>query len=237
MAATRLEICGIDFEKFWPHVEGARRKESKLIDARRAALPTSPTQEDSARRQEEEDEIALKGLQAKLSDVVARKQVLDGNLYLINARLRYLRVAIRRWEALCQATADGLASEGIDLASSKSSKAKGSRASSHKKGAGAATSLPDAQCGLDVRLVYDNKEWEAWLSGEEGRAVLGRESEDGEENDSALGLDIIAGVCLRARKKCERHVGWPRVREADFTVEKAVLVGFLSSFFSCVIAN
>lgn len=212
----------MDPERFWLNVVGARRREGTVLDSSR---PRAQSVEE-ARKEEDEDERTLMALRAKLSDLVARRQVLDGNLALINARIRYLRIAIRRWEALCQATADALASEGIQsVASSSKSKVKGR---SRKAGAGPvpATSLPDAQCGLDVRLVYDRAAWEAWVEGEEGRAVLGRE--EGREVEE--GFEMPDEVCMRPRKKCERHTGWQKVRQADFEVEKAVLVRFLLAF-------
>lgn len=142
---------------------------------------------------------------------------------MIKARLQYLRIAIRRWDQLCQLTAQGLAAEGIDdtAKASKSSKAK------RKKGpSGAvATTSPNAQCGFDVRLVYESNEWAAWVAGEEGRGLL----ESGDEN---AGMEVMEGVCLTPRKKCERHNGWQKVREADFEVEKAVLVSRCSCSLS-----
>lgn len=124
---------------------------------------------------------------------------------MINYRLIYLKISIRRWEALCALTAQELAAEGFEDTRKKKKK----RTTNAKN--------VNAQCGFDVRLVYDLKEWAAWTASEEGRAVV---SEGIEE----AGMDIIAGVCLNPRKKCERHSGWQKVREADFEVEKAVLV-------------
>lgn len=220
MAATRLELCGIEPERFYPYVVGARRKEGTVQDV---SLPPPPRRthfapivdETSAEQQQEEDEQSLAELRSKLSTLVARRESLDASISFIDARRRYLAIAIKRWEALCQATADAMAAEGISMEIEVRSRGRIKKS----RGPVAATSLPMAPCGLDVRLVYDDKEWEAWTEGEEGRSVLGAEA--GTEEAEA---DIIAGVCLQLRKKCDRHTGWQKVRDADFEVEKAVLV-------------
>ena len=56
--------------------------------------------------------------------------------------------------------------------------------------------------------------------------MLGRE--EGREVEE--GFEMPDEVCMRPRKKCERHTGWQKVRQADFEVEKAVLVRFLLAF-------
>lgn len=224
VAATRLELScassGLHPEAFWGAVVGARRREAVVIDS---TIPTADLRDEAVRREEDADERTLRALQDKLSDLVARRQVLEANRYLIHARLRYLRIAIRRWEALCQATADGLASE---LGEQHQQAQKKAATGKKKKGGGGATSLPEAQCGFDVRLVLDSEAWEAWLEGEQGRTVLGREGENGEGagDDGDAGLELMEHVCLHPRKKCERHTGWQKVRQADFEVEQAVLV-------------
>jgi hypothetical protein len=133
-----------------------------------------------------------------------------GALELINYRLKYLKITIRRWEALCSLTAQELGDETGKKSKSSSKRAKSTTAAKNAT----------AQCGFDARLVYESDEWEAWLASEEGQAavVVGL---DGEE-----GMEIIEGICLSTKKKCERHGGWQKVREADFEVEKAVLVSF-----------
>ena len=77
----------MDPERFWLNVVGARRREGTVLDSSR---PRAQSVEE-ARKEEDEDERTLMALRAKLSDLVARRQVLDGNLALINARIRYLR--------------------------------------------------------------------------------------------------------------------------------------------------
>ncbi|KAL8277393.1 hypothetical protein RQP46_010233 [Phenoliferia psychrophenolica] len=189
VAATRLEIScassGLPYESFYPSVVGARRREAVVLDS---TIPQDLLRDGAIRREEDADESTLRGLQEKLSSIVARRQVLEANRYLIHARLRYLKIAIRRWEALCQATADGLASELGTSHLAHPPKSKDQGKSRAKKGGGGATSLPDAQ-----------------------------------------GLDILDEVCLRPRKKCERHTGWQKVRQADFEVEQAVLTRRLAN--------
>lgn len=170
-------------------------------------------------REQENGERTLLGLEKKLEEIVTRTGIIEGNLFLTRARTRYLRLVIKRWEILCQATVDGIASEGIGGTDSKSK----------PKGKGgvplAATSSQHALCGFDVRLCSDEQEWSTWIQSEEGRAVLG--AEEDEEGEIGMEEDI---VCLRPKKRCDRHTGWQKVREADFEVERTVLVCPSSSF-------
>ena len=193
---------------------------------------------EAALEQAETDARSLALLQEKSLDLFPRRQFLESKLSLITARLRYLAVAIRRWEAICQATAQVLAAEGLGGNSSKPTTAKRTAAKKSKGGRAnakpAATNMADAQCGFDVRLVYGDEEWEIWVASAEGVAILGVGGVGGTGGDSSVegtaategapGMDIIEGVCLLPRKKCERHTGWQKVREADYEVERAVLV-------------
>lgn len=191
-------------------------------EARRAA---------SFARQDASDAQVRAQLVAKLAEAASRRFKLEETIELVDKRLRYLTVAVKRWEALCQATADEMASAGIDLNAATPMSTQGGksrkdrrRAGGKKKGPVAATSLPDAQCGLDVRLVYDDAAWRDFLASPFGTELLDAQAKGEAEKVLEMALGDLEGVCLETRKRCERHGGWQKVREADFAVEKAVLV-------------
>jgi hypothetical protein len=199
-----------------------------------------------------EDARTLTRLESKLQETNSRRAGLSAAISMVEKRLLYLKVVIKRWERLCQATADELANAGIDVAANGNaggkaeSKPAGNKRGGKKKGkAGkkkgpvAATSLPEAQCGLDVRLVYDEEAWREWVdlemvevpeeNGESraepgGRNILAAQERGEDQIVLEMALEMLSGVCLETRKKCERHTGWQKLREADFQVEKAVLV-------------
>lgn len=191
-------------------------------EARRAA---------SFARQDASDAQVRAQLVAKLGETASRRAALEATIELVDKRLRYLTIAVKRWEALCQATADEMASAGIDLSAATPMSTQGGksrkdrrRAGGKKKGPVAATSLPDAQCGLDVRLVYDDAAWRDFVTSPFGTELLEAHARGEAEKVLEMALGDLEGVCLETRKRCERHAGWQKVREADFAVEKAVLV-------------
>lgn len=255
VAATRLELAGYEPERFWSKVVGARRREGVVIDVSEGNLGSEKENlnemegveengiekekkielpnylaEEVIKKETEESLRTLLSLHSKLGEMSTRRTILDNKLSFINARLHYLSIAIRRWETICQATVDGIASAeaAIELAELEAGITSSSK-SNNKKSTGGKKSLPviatmspHAQCGLDVRLVYDDAQWESWVRSPEGRAILERA-----EGDELIGMEEggdLEGVCLRPKKKCERHTGWQKVREADFEVEKQVLV-------------
>lgn len=218
-----------------------------------AALDTLPVAEQNAQRavrreaefarQDAADARTRSRLVARLRETDERRAALRGAVGRVELRLVYLRVAIQRWEKLCADTARALieanavapAGEDTDEAAaaaaaaaagnSRKGKRKG-KGSGKKKGPTAPTSLPEAQCGLDVRLCFSDAEWRAWCVGDEGRAIL--EAAQGGDVDLAVELDAaqLDHVCLTTRKDCNRHQGWQKVREADFALEKAVFVRY-----------
>jgi len=257
VVSARLELLklanGTDPSAFWGRVEGARRTEAKVVEATR--FPSTVSEESLLHRQSAEDSRTLSRLQDKLEETNSRRAGLLSAISMVEKRLLYLKIAIKRWEALCQATADELNSAGISVAGGGGSgttieaKPTGAKRGGKKKGKGgkkkgpvAATSLPEAQCGLDVRLVYDEQTWRDWVEsvsigqdrgGEEGEEEGGKRILEAKERGDDqqvlnLALEMLDGVCLQTRKKCERHTGWQKVREADFQVEKAVLVRYSS---------
>ncbi|GAA5867586.1 hypothetical protein JCM1840_002562 [Sporobolomyces johnsonii] len=251
VASARLALLqlsnGTEPSAFWSRVEGARRKEAEVVDAAPPSSSSGPTTRID--REAFEDARTLARLEAKLGETNARRAALERAVGLVEKRLEYLKIAIRRWEALCQATADELASAGIDMGGegggsqgAEGAGGAGTKAGGRKKGKGgkkkgpvAATSLPEAQCGLDVRLVYDDAAWAEWVASdtpggdegagdeEGGRRILEAQERGEVEVVLQMALEMLGGVCLETRKRCERHTGWQKVREADFQVEKAVL--------------
>ncbi|ORY90300.1 hypothetical protein BCR35DRAFT_137418 [Leucosporidium creatinivorum] len=277
VAATRLDLCGLDAEYFWPRVVGARRREAQVFDMKKVAvvpLQTDPDaevnhslmDEEASRRQEEEEGRTLKRLEEKIEVLVSRRDKLEEKLWLVESRSKFLGIAIERWETLCQATADTLAAEREEVEREEAERVKeegeeeeGEEGEGEDGGEGeetetpamikarernknknknkakkkgtrrvanvgtGPTNIPEAQCGLDVRLVFDSEQWEEWVRSEEGREVLAKVDAEGGEG---IGLDEgdMERVCLMPRKKCERHTGWQKVREADFDTEKSVIV-------------
>ncbi|KAM0748390.1 hypothetical protein T439DRAFT_327659 [Meredithblackwellia eburnea MCA 4105] len=246
VAASRLSLSKHpDLLSFYPRVMGARRRVSKVVDA--GAGGGKGLDESHA---SEEEGIAL--LRAKLDDLVKRRTAIESRKYKAGRRVRYLKLAVRRWEALCQATADALrearglpplskAGEGEIETVEEAGKPKGKKgkAAKGKKGPTAPTSLPEAQCGFDHLLVLDDVRWGEFLTSEEGERLLTLQTgdADGEGEDSEelwlenvdLGLENLETICLVPRKKCERHKGWQTVRQADFEVEVAVLARRLTN--------
>ncbi|GAA5974358.1 hypothetical protein JCM11641_005233 [Rhodosporidiobolus odoratus] len=251
VASSRLSLLqhdtGLAPESFYPAVSRASRKEALTTDQavqgadKRSFLTLEQRREKKEaewRRADEADARTRKTLTDKLQLTDERRRGLERSVRMVELRLVYLRVAIRRWEALCQATADELQQAGIDLAAAVAAGSNGGGGGGggggRKKGGGnkkkkvpvSATSLPDAQCGLDVRLVYDDAAWTAWVtdsSVEGGQSVLEAQERGEDARVLEMALEVLGGVCLETRKRCERHTGWQKVREADFQVEKAVL--------------
>jgi COMPASS component SPP1 len=91
----------------------------------------------------------------------------------------------------------------------KGAKKAASKGKSHK----AAASIiddGDAPCGFDIRLVWDDPDWETWIATGE----LEREEARPTVADETV-------VCVVPRKACDRHQGWQRLHEASFEAEKA----------------
>merc|ERR1711939_70478 len=203
---------------------------------------------------EVDQERELEILEEGLSEQIAKRQALEQALSLANSRSAYLSHAIARWEKLCTEY----------TANNPQQATKGKRNRMGASGATAAA-LADAPCGFDVRLVWDDLDFENWLTTEEGRRILQRlanvavsgaaasagTAESGMELDPPEIAADLAGtstrrlddddaadagaaeeegvVCMLTRRKCDRHTGWQKMREADFEVEKTVLTRRLDS--------
>ncbi|GAA5856887.1 hypothetical protein JCM9279_007590 [Rhodotorula babjevae] len=253
VAAARLSLLeaerGVDPSTFWERVAGAQRREAEVVETTKAgddvdvpALEDLPAPERAAReaelrakawaRQDAADAALRAELVKQLHANAARAASLRDKRRLVQQRKAYLGIAVRRWEALCTATADELKREGIDVGGVDEDEAVAERKSggrsrkgkggAKKKGPQAPTSLPTAQCGLDVRLVLDEAAWRAWVEGE-GRDMLDAEQGGDTQGATARALDNLEGVCLETRKRCDRHQGWQKLRDLDFKLEEAVL--------------
>ncbi|GAA6053551.1 hypothetical protein JCM3770_005190 [Rhodotorula araucariae] len=256
VAAARLALLeletGVPPASFWPAVAGATPREAEVREvlpprAGEEDLPAVedlPAPERAAReaaaraeawaREDAADAARRGALVAQIESVAVRRAALARAYALVQARVAYLAVAVRRWEALCKATAEELQrAVGLDALAEmeaeadavnerKSGGRRKVRGAGKKKGPQAPTSLPSAQCGLDVRLVHDTEVWRAWVEGE-GRAMLEAEQRGDIATATALALESLDGVCLETRKKCDRHQGWQKTRDADFKLESLVM--------------
>ncbi|GAA5840568.1 hypothetical protein JCM3766R1_000699 [Sporobolomyces carnicolor] len=261
VVSARLELLklanGTDPNTFWGRVEGSHRKEAKVINSSAPSTAATDQTDSALDSQAVEDARTLSRLESKLEETNQRRDGLSAAISMVEKRLSYLKIAIKRWERLCQATADGLANAGLDqeageaatgdagdddgaVETKKSNNKRRAKKKSKakKKGPVAATSRPEAQCGLDIRLVYDEEAWREWIDcesvevkGEDGelreepggKNLLAAQDRGEDQGVLAMAMEMLSGVCLVTRKKCERHTGWQKLREADFQVEKAVL--------------
>lgn len=65
---------------------------------------------------------------------------------------------------------------------------------------------------------------EAWANSDEGRSILvdGVGFAGGAEELTRAAEEGV--VCLMMKKRCDRHSGWQKTREADFEAERGILV-------------
>jgi COMPASS component SPP1 len=214
VAATRLEISGHNPASFWNAVKNARRREGVI----------TPVGASSTIDEMNSYDRAMQALQDSLSKLTAKRASIESQLSLVMSRLRFLGISISRWERFCVAFAEASGATQTREAVSRPSKK-----SKKSKGGGGPTTLPDAPCGFDVRLVWDDADWENWVASEEGRAILERglaatiETPGSGEDEGGMELDENV-ICVVTRKRCDRHSGWQKTREADFEVERAILV-------------
>lgn len=132
----------------------------------------------------------LRRLQDSLKATRGKRRAVEQELESVIRREQYLHNAVKRSEQLV--TAHNAANP---VASQKSKKS--------KKNPHSASAQGDAPCGFDVRLVWDDRDLQAWADGE---------VQTGEEEE---GL-----ICMVSRRKCDRHTGWQKTKEADYFVER-----------------
>lgn len=238
MAAARLALCGIEPEFFWSSVRGARRLTSRMV---RVDDPASVAIEqeyargpkrtrfdpETAQLQERQDLIEIARLRERLSTFASQRRVLVDSLASVETRLQYLRFAVRRWETMCKTAAEAEDVDGENEAEAEIRRRRHQR----KYGSGPMFAA-SAQCGFDVKLVFESEQWKAWTASDDGRRTLDRAARAAEaERDSPEELDLLdlsaeglSGVCLRLRKQCDRHMTWPKVRQTDFELERTLIV-------------
>ncbi|KAH8924925.1 hypothetical protein BT69DRAFT_26991 [Atractiella rhizophila] len=227
VAALRLLESGIEPMRLWEVVKGARGTNSSV--KREDQVMKEMGNEASRERQEETEEEAdiqrLAALRGRMTELQAKRSGIQKHVELVNARLQFLQVAIKRWDSLLRTTLEAIKAAGgvlpdieeeIELVGKKGKKSK--KSGKTKKAQGHAKD--EAPCGFDVRLVWSDKEFEAWIESEEGKQALAwREgiTEEGREGGEGY-------TCLLPKKKCTRHDGWKEIREADFEVERSILM-------------
>lgn len=244
----------LDLDKLWMTVEGIGKAEAAIeILAEVAQAAAAETVAMRVTDVDQERELFI--LQESLDEQIIKRQALEQALTLANNRSAYLSHAISRWEKLC---AEYSANNPQQATKQKRNRAGAS---------GAQAMLADAPCGFDVRLVWDDIDFERWLATDEGRYIIQKIADaaaaavvassssvtHGDATDphasasAANGMNIDAGgpsarpsdvqneaaassgdraqdaeeglVCMLTRRKCDRHSGWQKTREADFEGE------------------
>lgn len=170
-------------------------------------------------------------LETALQKIIDRRNNVESAIKLASDRIAYLHIARQRSDAACRRHAS-MAHAGVTV----SSKSKKSRS------AGAAAQNADAPCGFDVHLVWNDAQFKEFLINPIGwpamqtkissaAADIGANNDDDPAvYDRLLDLqddeeEAEEGVrCMLPRRKCDRHSGWAKLREADFEAERSVLV-------------
>ena len=239
VVAARLALSKVKQELFWDRVSGARRVEAAVIDAPNkrpklgseqpatsatsaatatAALPATATSGPSPTSppNNQNDSLILTALNKELDDLTGKQSAVGLQIGMIESRMRYLRLAIRRWEKIC---ADFVAASAAAVdESATAAKPKGKA----KKPSGGPTAAPEAICGFDVRLVDSDEGWAEFVESEVGQYLLALEEPvEGDTGPVEVGPQesYEQVLCMALKKKCERHKGWQQVRDADFQVE------------------
>lgn len=95
------------------------------------------------------------------------------------------------------------------------------------------------RCGYDERLHWPDAKFAEWADGAGRAALEGQAPLDGallgpgDETDQAT----QPAVCGSAKRKCRRHADWSMVRDADFEVERELLVSGMHDVFARFICS
>jgi COMPASS component SPP1 len=205
VAASRLELQQdqIDPVKLWKAVEGFQRQEAFVT----VLLPDGSVPVENVKSSAYNTAQELDSLSTSLDQLVARRMSVEAQHSVVNYRLRYLRLALQRWQHSCAAF-----KETNPVQPTKKSKSK----------SGASASAADGPCGFDVRLVWDDKDFADWVGSEGGRRVFAVSDNQEEETQAEVfAVETVTEqeeglVCGLSRKKCDRHTGWQKMREADY---------------------
>ena len=193
-----LRSSNLNIDRLWSAVEGLRKQEAIVTNT----IPSNMISDGvnlgmPSKKDFYDDDRELLMLQSPLDDLVIRRTKIEYSLSLVTSRSAYLAKVVQRWESLCTAH--------LEVNPTQSNK----KSKSSRSGG---QTLSEAPCGFDVRLVWDDKDWEAWLAGERGRLVtMGSHLERVDEDREEDGV-----ICLLTRRKCDRHTGWQKMREADY---------------------
>ena len=224
----------IDLELLWEAVSGLAKSEA-TVSVYPAATDSDASHDNMADGQIDRvngeilEEVGVEAAQGRMQAKVqaerasaayeklsAQKRPLEAAREIVSARLRYLDVCISRCERLAAAY---LASNPTPTIKPKKSKIAGGQPGG---------ALYDAPCGFDIRLIWDSGDFATWLETDGGRRLMQGDAQEHAMDDGRADeteLEVEDGiVCMQTRKKCDRHSGWQKTREADYEVEKTVLV-------------
>lgn len=215
VVAMRMEAQegkrGINLDLLWEAVSGLEKQQATIAAVDPADYhPVFASRENDSRRIDHQ----MTTLRASLESNVLKQKALEKQLASIDQRLQYLHSAIRRSEELVAAH--------IAANPTASSKTKRSKT----KTAAPAGAAGDAPCGFDVRLVWSDKDFDGWAETDAGRRALSLDEHDaGPAYEAEEGL-----ICMLPKRKCDRHTGWQKTKEADYEVEKAGLARRIDTF-------
>jgi COMPASS component SPP1 len=201
----RLEKTqGIEPIRFYNGVKGVRQRQGTIKKVDNEEITELKEEE-----VEKGERLRLDGLKRRLGEIGTKKAEELRKVGLIDKRLKILKVSILRWEELFKATMSSIrtSSEGLEqewTSNKKSSKSKSNVIAS------------EAPCGFDRRIIMSDELFKNWIETDQGKysMVYKEGGVEGEEN----------WICLLSKKKCVRHEGWKEIKEADWEVEKSVLV-------------
>jgi COMPASS component SPP1 len=215
VVAMRMEAQegkrSINLDLLWEAVSGLEKQQATIEAIGHADYhPSSGLSGNDSRRIDHQ----MVTLRASLDSTVLKRTALERQLASIDQRIQYMHSAIQRSEELVAAH--------IAANPTASSKTKRSKT----KTAAPAGAAGDAPCGFDVRLVWSDKDFNAWASTDAGRRALSLD----EHNSGPVSEEEEGLVCMLAKRKCDRHTGWQKTKEADYEVEKAGLARRIDVF-------
>lgn len=192
------------------------KKDAKALQAALTAYPSpspsvtverpqSSAKEEEKARQQADEESQDTATLVLLSSLRRQSAEAERALAILARRQAILGSAIGVWEALVPA---GAAEEP-------------KKRSKNKKRDGEKDPRP---CGFDPRIVWSDKEVEAWDGAEREEIKDEVEGEeDGEKDEGALARAARLGLCAVGRR-CDRHQGWQKTTAVALEVEATQLV-------------
>ena len=216
-------------------------------------------------------------IEAGLAQLNQRRRTIEAAHELVTSRIRFLGHVVQRADALQTAhiarhapdllrppdpaadSADTTYVPAAPLGNKKSAakqRASAKAAAQQKNKSRAQAEAAKARvgagapCAFDVRLAWDDRDWQAFVASDAGGRTLEQglpeltaaprpdaEGEDADaEADEAPIEDPDGFVCLQTRKRCDRHSGWDRLIEAGFAAERTAHVRALRGR-GCALTN